>query len=88
MEDAEQELLKSHAQDQQSLSQSFQILLFAPKLENAISQMQEGEWGYLLTGDRGIGGPLQAGDHGFLRVSRASDGAGACRRTCRSNCNC
>ncbi|HEX4085699.1 MAG TPA: PAS domain S-box protein [Chthoniobacteraceae bacterium] len=53
MEDSEQQLLKSHAQDQQSLSQSFQILLFAPKLENAISQMQEGEWGYLLTGDRG-----------------------------------
>ena len=52
MEDHEQELLKSHAQDQQSLSQSFQILIFAPKLENAISQMQEGEWGYLLTGDR------------------------------------
>jgi PAS domain S-box-containing protein len=52
MEDAEQELLKSHAQDQQDLSQSFQILLFAPKLENAISQMEEGEWGYLLTGDR------------------------------------
>jgi len=52
-EDDEQTLLKSHAQDQQSLSQSFQILLFAPKLQNAISQMQEGEWGYLLTGDRG-----------------------------------
>jgi len=52
MEDQEQLLLKSHAQDQQSLSQSFQILLFAPKLENSISQMQEAEWGYLLTGDR------------------------------------
>jgi hypothetical protein len=52
MEDEEQELLKSHAQDQQNLSQSFQILLFAPKLENAISEMQEGEWGYLLTGDQ------------------------------------
>jgi PAS domain S-box-containing protein len=49
----EQTLLKSHAQDQQNLSQSFQILLFAPKLQNAISQMQEGEWGYLLTGDQG-----------------------------------
>ena len=52
MEDGEQDQLKSHAQDQQNLSQSFQILLFAPKLENAISQMQEGEWGYLLTGDQ------------------------------------
>jgi PAS domain S-box-containing protein len=52
MEDQEQELLESHAQDKQNLSQSFQILLFAPKLENAISEMQEGEWGYLLTGDR------------------------------------
>ena len=52
MEDEEQQVLKSHTQDQQSLSQSFQILLFAPKLENAISQMQEGEWGYLLNGDR------------------------------------
>jgi len=53
IEDSAQALLKSHAQDQQSLSQSFQILIFAPKLENAITQMQEGEWGYLLTGDRG-----------------------------------
>jgi CHASE3 domain sensor protein len=53
MEDDEQQVLKSHAQDQQNLSQSFQILLFAPKLENSISEMEEGEWGYLLTGDRG-----------------------------------
>jgi PAS domain S-box-containing protein len=52
VEDEEQLLLKSHAQDQQNLSQSFQTLLFAPKLENAISEMQEGEWGYLLSGDR------------------------------------
>ena len=51
MEDDEQALLKSHAPNQQSLAQSFQILLFAPKLENAISQMQAGEWGYLLNGD-------------------------------------
>jgi PAS domain S-box-containing protein len=52
MEDAEQSVLKTHTQDRQNLSQSFQILLFAPKLENAISEMQEGEWGYLLTGDQ------------------------------------
>jgi PAS domain S-box-containing protein len=51
MEDDEQSLLKSHEQDQQSLNQSFQILLFAPKLENTISEMQEGEWGYLLNAD-------------------------------------
>jgi PAS domain S-box-containing protein len=52
MEQDEQSMLKTHAQDQATLSQSFQILLFAPKLENAISEMQEGEWGYLLTGDQ------------------------------------
>ena len=52
MDDQEEQLLKSHAQDQENLNQSFQILLFAPKLETAISQMQEGEWSYLLTGDR------------------------------------
>jgi len=52
MEETEQARLKSHAQDQQDVGQSFQILLFAPKLENAISEMQEGEWGYLLTGDQ------------------------------------
>jgi PAS domain S-box-containing protein len=51
MEDEEQDLLKIHAQDQQDLSESFQTLLFAPKLQNAVSEMQEGEWGYLLTGD-------------------------------------
>ncbi len=51
MEDVEQQTLKSRVQDQQNLSQSFDILLFAPKLENAISKMQEGEWSYLLTGD-------------------------------------
>ena len=53
MEDDEQLQLKNHGQDEQGLNQSFQILLFAPKLENAISEMQEGEWGYLLTGDQG-----------------------------------
>jgi len=52
MESAEQTLISAHAPDQQSLGQSFQILLFAPKLENAISQMEAGEWGYLLTGDQ------------------------------------
>ena len=79
--------MKSHAQDQQSLSQSFQILLFAPKLENAISQMQEGEWGYLLAGDRAsVDLYKQAvtdfyAYHGHLTVL-------AGRRMCRSNCNC
>jgi CHASE3 domain sensor protein len=52
MAEEEQQTLMGHGQDQQSLSQSFQILVFAPKLENAISRMQEGEWGYLLNGDR------------------------------------
>jgi PAS domain S-box-containing protein len=52
METAEQSVINSHAPDQQSLGQSFQILLFAPKLENAISQLEAGEWGYLLTGDQ------------------------------------
>jgi len=52
VDEDEQTLLKSHAQDQQNLYQSFQILLFAPKLENAILEMQEGEWGYLLNKDR------------------------------------
>jgi PAS domain S-box-containing protein len=52
MENEQQSLLKAHAPGEQSLSQSYQILLFAPKLENAVSEMQEGEWGYLLTGDQ------------------------------------
>ena len=52
VEAAEQSLINAHAPDQQALGQSFQILLFAPKLENSISQMEAGEWGYLLTGDQ------------------------------------
>jgi PAS domain S-box-containing protein len=53
METAAQGQLKANAQDQQNLSQSYQILVFTPKLGNSISEMQEAEWGYLLTGDQG-----------------------------------
>jgi PAS domain S-box-containing protein len=52
MESAEQSVINSRYPDQQTLGQSFQILLFAPKLENSVSQMEAGEWGYLLTGDQ------------------------------------
>ena len=52
LQEDEQVLLNSHAKDEQSASQSFQVLMFAPKLESVASEMENAEWGYLLTGDK------------------------------------
>ena len=52
LQDDEQIQLNSRTRDQQNASLSFQVLVFAPKLESSILEMEKSERGYLLTGDR------------------------------------
>lgn len=52
LQDEELRTLGAKSRDQLTSSLSFQTLVFMPKLESVISQMEKAEWGFLLTGDR------------------------------------
>ncbi|MEA3187636.1 MAG: hypothetical protein QOD99_1466, partial [Chthoniobacter sp.] len=48
----EQTLLSNRTHGQDNADQAFEILVFAPKLESTVSEMEKAEWGYLLTGEK------------------------------------
>ncbi len=46
----EEESLRSVTEAEQFANSSFQVLVYAPKIESVISEMEKAQWGYLLTG--------------------------------------
>ncbi len=47
-----QNTLNSPNREQTSADRGFQVLVYAPKLESVVSEMEKAEWDYLLTGDQ------------------------------------
>ncbi len=52
LQDDEQAAVRSLTKDQQFAGASFEVLVYAPKLESVISEMEKAKWGYLLTGQK------------------------------------
>ena len=65
LQNEEQIVLNQRMQDQEWAAQSTQVLDLLRKLERSLIEMQKEKRGYLLTGDNGFCGSLQAGDHGL-----------------------
>ncbi|MGC3991538.1 MAG: PAS domain S-box protein [Chthoniobacteraceae bacterium] len=51
LNDQLQASLNGHLRDEQYADQSYQVLMFIPKLEGSMSDMEDSEWTYLLSGD-------------------------------------
>jgi len=51
LQESTQTALNSQTQGRQS-NLSFEVLIFTPRLESVVSDMEKAEWGYLLTGEK------------------------------------
>ncbi len=71
--------LDGRLREEQYADQSYQVLIFIPKLEGSISDMEDSEWTYLLTGDAAAKREYSAAlnqfiaYHGHLTVLMAND---------------
>ncbi len=52
LEDEEQAEVRTLTKDEQFAGASFEVLVYTPKLESVISEMEKAQWGYLLTGQQ------------------------------------